>query len=93
MAEEKSDQKEAVMRREEVLRTSREHIVAAASLLRPLSSEFERVSWILEDTLMYIDEAEAAYEEENSVTASPHAKSNHADETDSKDGKQVNAGS
>lgn len=90
MAKDKS-QVRTVTRREDVLCTAREHIVAAASLLRPLSSEFERVSWILEDTLMYIDEAQAAYEEEVSSTAGPHAAQGLEKQIEKSD-KQVTAG-
>ncbi len=92
MAEETSKQLQAGLRREEALRTAREHIVAAAALLRPLSSEFERVSWILEDTLMYIDEAEVAYEEENSQQRGPHANGSIGEATDSEQNKEVTVG-
>ncbi|MCB0345745.1 MAG: hypothetical protein KDD66_11555 [Bdellovibrionales bacterium] len=92
MAEKKSANESPSMRREQVLKTAREHIVAAAALLRPLSSEFERVSWILEDTLMYVDEAQAAYEEENSSQRGPHANSSLSDETSGEKTKEVNAG-
>ncbi|MCB0359895.1 MAG: hypothetical protein KDD44_09670 [Bdellovibrionales bacterium] len=36
---------------------AREHILAAAALLEPFGPDFERVAWMLEDTLMYVDEA------------------------------------
>ena len=36
--------------------TAKEHIEQAANLLCKLGSEGERIAWLLEDTLNYIDE-------------------------------------
>jgi len=42
---------------QEAVSQAKEHIEAAAVVLSPLGPEFERVSWLLEDTLVYIDQA------------------------------------
>ena len=53
--------------REEQLAEVREHIQAASSILQTLSPELARVAWMLEDSLSFIDEAEA--EKENTKSA------------------------
>ena len=42
---------------EEKVLEAKEFIMAAASLLRGLNTDMERVSWILEDALTFIDDA------------------------------------
>jgi hypothetical protein len=42
--------------KDKVLRAVRESISEASSLLRNLGGEHERVAWLLEDSLMYLDE-------------------------------------
>ena len=42
---------------EEKVMEAKEYIMAAASLLRGLNTDMERVSWILEDALTFIDDA------------------------------------
>ena len=39
---------------------AREHILSAASLLRGLNTEMDRVAWMLEDALTFIEDAEEA---------------------------------
>ena len=39
---------------------AKEYIMAAASILRGLNTDMERVSWILEDALTFIDDAREA---------------------------------
>lgn len=38
----------------------REHIQRASSILRTLGDEYERVGWLLEDAMMYLDSEEIA---------------------------------
>ena len=44
--------------RAELLAEVREHLSCAAGILERLGPDCERIGWIVEDTLMYIDEAE-----------------------------------
>ncbi len=37
---------------------AREHILAACELLRPLSSDYARIAWLLEDALTFLDQRE-----------------------------------
>lgn len=50
--------------REETIALVKEHICAAAGLLRPLGEDFERVAWLIEDSTMYLDEAVFAAEQQ-----------------------------
>ena len=50
--------------RAERINLAREHVFQAASLLRPCGGEFARLSWMLEDALMYLAEAVQEEEEE-----------------------------
>ena len=43
---------------EELLRQVRGHVTAAAQLLKPLGPDKERIGWLLEDVLSYLDERE-----------------------------------
>lgn len=43
--------------RTEAIEQVKEHVAAASGLLKPLGGDFERVAWMLEDSLMYLDEA------------------------------------
>ena len=42
--------------RERVLAQVRQAIFQASNLLKPLGEEYERISWVLEDTIPLIDE-------------------------------------
>ena len=44
---------------------AREHVTAASLLLKPLGGEYERISWMLEDSLVYIDQARQKETTEN----------------------------
>ena len=41
----------------EQIAVAKEHVVAAANILKSLTPELGRVGWLLEDTLTYLDEA------------------------------------
>lgn len=45
---------------EEKVLEAKEYIMAAASILRGLNTDMERVSWLLEDALTFIDDASEA---------------------------------
>ncbi len=47
--------------REDVLEEVRAHVEAAAKLLNTMGEDHSRLGWVLEDTLMYLDEIETKH--------------------------------
>jgi len=54
--------------REEKLSQVREYISAASQILNSLGTDFSRMGWMLEDMMMYIEEADQAEGEAKAET-------------------------
>ena len=61
---------EAGFERTAIIEDAKELIVQAAKMLSSLGPEFERISWMLEDSIMYVDELEGMQSNQRAFIAS-----------------------